>query len=66
MATIHVYPVDDLIEHDTDSDECPCGPTTEAVPAGDGSFGWLVRHHSADGREFLEPDYTGPPMATGT
>ncbi len=65
MATVHVYPNTDLIEHNTDSDECLCGPTTEAVPAEDGSFGWVVKHHSMDGREFTEPDYAGPPMAQG-
>ena len=52
---IHVYPVRDLIEHDTNSDECVCGPTTEAVPREDGSFGWVVVHHSLDGREQREP-----------
>ena len=66
MSTIHVYPVNDLILHNTDSDECLCGPTVEAVKADDGSYGWTVVHHSMDGREFDEPDYTGPPMAMET
>lgn len=50
---VHVFPVNDLVEHDTDelpgepfNDECVCGPDVE--PAGDG---WLVTHHSLDGRE---------------
>lgn len=52
MATLHVMPVDDLIEHDNSGTTvCPCGPTTEPVPREDGSFGWLVTHHSLDGRE---------------
>ncbi|GAB7004419.1 hypothetical protein JCM18899A_18920 [Nocardioides sp. AN3] len=51
MTTVHTYPVADLIEHDTDSAECICGPTTEAVMREDGSNGWLVIHHSLDGRE---------------
>ena len=63
MATIHVYPVNDLIQHNTDSDECLCGPTIGAVIADDGSCGWRVTHNSMDGREFSEPGYTGPPMA---
>jgi len=28
--TVHVYPNNDLIEHDTDGSDCPCGPTPEA------------------------------------
>ena len=26
MSIVHVYPIGDLIEHDTDSDDCVCGP----------------------------------------
>ena len=52
--TVHVYPNNDLIEHDTDGAECPCGPTTEAVFDPDGSNGWLITHHSLDGREANE------------
>ncbi len=51
---VHVYPLADLVEHDTDSGECPCGPATEAVFREDGSNGWLVVHHSLDGRERQE------------
>lgn len=53
MSTLHVLPVADLIDHDT-SDDCPCGPTTEPVPRPDGSMGWLITHHSLDGREAHE------------
>jgi hypothetical protein len=53
-VTYHVFPVDDLIEHDTDGNDCPCGPKTEPVERDDGSFGWLVCHHSLDGREMAE------------
>ena len=49
--TVHVFPVNDWIEHDTTGDECPCGPTPEAVKRDDGSVGWVVTHHSLDGRE---------------
>ena len=48
--TLHVSPVGDLIDHDTD-DDCPCGPRTEPVRREDGSMGWVVVHHSLDGRE---------------
>ena len=51
---IHVYPLADLIEHDTDSDECVCGPETIPVERDDGSFGWVISHHSLDGRERYE------------
>lgn len=52
MSTVHVVPVNDLIDH-LDED-CPCGPTVEAVFRDDGSNGWLVTHHSLDGREGRE------------
>jgi hypothetical protein len=61
---VHVYPTKDLIEHDTDSEDCICGPTVEACEREDGSYGWLLTHHSMDGREFAEPDYSGPSMPT--
>lgn len=52
MSTVHVFPVGDLIEHDTDHGEaCICGPSVEAVFRDDGSNGWLLVHHSLDGRE---------------
>ena len=49
MATVHVQPVNDLIEHE-DSDACVCIPEIEPVPHDDGSMGWLVTHHALDGR----------------
>ena len=54
MTTVHVIPVDDLTDHDTDGDDCPCGPCTEPVTRDDGSVGWVVIHHSLDGRETTE------------
>ena len=55
MATIHTIPLNDLIEHDTSGNEdCICGPRVEAVFREDGSNGWVVLHHSLDGREFRE------------
>lgn len=53
-ATRHVVPVDDLVDHDTAGDECLCGPTVEPVTRDGGSIGWLVIHHSIDGREKAE------------
>ena len=47
---VHVYPRDDLIEHQM-TDECVCGVRTEPVEREDGSIGWLHVHHSLDGRE---------------
>lgn len=63
--TVHVYPDKDLIEHVTEGDDCLCGPEIEAVPAEDGSMGWLISHHSLDGREFNEANYTGPAKPQG-
>ena len=54
MAIVHVVPVGDLIEHDSDGGDCLCGPTTEPVFDDDGSNGWLIVHHSLDGRELAE------------
>jgi hypothetical protein len=53
VSDFHVTPVGDLIEHDTDGD-CICGPTAEPVERDDGSFGWVMVHHSLDGREASE------------
>lgn len=47
----HVYPLGDLIEHDTTCDECVCGPTNVPVERDDGSIAWMIVHHSLDGRE---------------
>lgn len=52
MDTLHVQPVADLIEHQ--DDDCPCGPRVEPVFRADGSNGWLITHHSLDGRELSE------------
>ncbi|MET9222331.1 hypothetical protein ABZX65_26695 [Streptomyces sp. NPDC003300] len=53
----HVHPVNDLIAHDTSTDDadCPCGPTVRPVERPDGSMGWLIVHASLDGRELQEP-----------
>lgn len=50
----HVLPIDDLYDHD--AEDCLCGPRTEAVPRKDGSYGWVVTHHSLDGRERYEEE----------
>ena len=42
--TVHVYPNNDLIEHDTDGGDCPCGPTL--FFDADGACGWVITHHS--------------------
>ena len=46
---VHVWPIDDLIDHDLDLDGagCPCGPRVE-------EDGDVVIHHSLDGRERSE------------
>lgn len=49
MTKLHVMPRNDLIGH-TDHD-CVCLPSVEAVFREDGSNGWLITHHSLDGRE---------------
>jgi hypothetical protein len=54
VSAIHVVPVNDLFVHETLGDDCPCGPRQEPVQGTDGSTGWLVVHHSLDGREANE------------
>lgn len=49
MSVVHVYPTADLIEHDTEGDECVCLPTPTFVPGG-----VVIIHHSLDGRELTE------------
>lgn len=51
--TVHVVPISDLTEHDSDED-CVCIPTVEPVQRDDGSTGWMYVHHSLDGRELHE------------
>lgn len=51
----HVCPLDDLMVHETAGD-CACGPVRRSETMGDGSSGWVVTHHSLDGREQYEPD----------
>lgn len=52
--TWHVYPVNDLIEHDDTTDSCVCIPDQRPVKRDDGSIGWIAVHHSLDGREARE------------
>ena len=56
MPVLHVSPVADGIVHDTATSEpdCVCGPTVQPVEADDGSMGWVIVHHSLDGRELAE------------
>lgn len=49
VSVQHVYPVDDLAEHDTDGGDCVCGPTVEFVVGG-----WVFVHRSFDSRELEE------------
>jgi hypothetical protein len=55
---IHVSPIGDLIEHSIDTEEadCVCGPRTRPVERDDGSIGWVITHHSLDGRELHETE----------
>ena len=50
---MHVFPVDDLVEHDTETSEpdCVCGPEVQPVVREDGSVEWLLVHQALDGRQ---------------
>lgn len=65
MNTLHVHPVDDLVQHRTDGHPCVCGPATQAVFLQDGTNHWLVTHHSLDGREQRETNRSIPPGEIG-
>ena len=54
MTTVHVLPINDLIEHEDQGDGCACGPSSEPIKRDDGSVGWVITHHSLDGREASE------------
>lgn len=49
----HIVPIGDLVDHDQ-SDDCVCVPTSELVVNEGESDGWIVTHHSLDGRETAE------------
>ncbi|MBZ6102689.1 hypothetical protein ACH4NO_17945 [Streptomyces olivaceus] len=51
MTTLHVTPIGDQADHDTSTAECVCGPETRPALQAGGSVGWLLVHHSLDGRE---------------
>lgn len=51
---VHVIPVNDLIEHDEEGTDCVCMPEVVPVERNEGSFGYVITHHSLDGRERFE------------
>ncbi|MCM8552332.1 hypothetical protein [Streptomyces sp. STCH 565 A] len=53
MTALHVTPIGDQVDHDTSSADadCVCGPEARPVTQADGAVGWLLVHHSLDGRE---------------
>lgn len=55
MNTMHAYPMNDLMEHETDGEDCVCGPAVRHIKHDDGTSGWIILHHSLDGRESNEP-----------
>lgn len=54
MSVVHILPIADLVDHEDTGSDCICGPSTETVRGDDGYIGWLVKHHSLDGREARE------------
>lgn len=52
-ADVHVFPDGDLVEHE-ETDNCVCGPLIDPAERSDGSVGWVMVHHSLDGREAHE------------
>lgn len=54
----HVWPVDDVIEHDVVGEDCVCGPEAVLIETNDGDV-WQIVHASLDGRELSEPTKEG-------
>jgi len=51
---IHVLPINDLKEHDEESDQCWCNPRVE-IGDSEGLYEMpIIIHNSADGREITE------------
>lgn len=49
LDNIHVYPVNDLKEHDIETMDCWCNPDIlNDLPP------YVIKHHSMDGREKYE------------
>lgn len=48
---VHVFPINDLIDHELDGDTCACGPTLEIIQREGRSDAHMYTHHSLDGRE---------------
>lgn len=46
---VHVWPLEDWIEHELDTATCICGPELEQ-----GSAALMVTHASLDGRELVD------------
>lgn len=71
---IHISPINDLVEHKLEGEDCVCGPDVEPVMRSDGSNGWIVRHHQLDGRAWFRPTgreqsrlrLGGPPNTRGS
>lgn len=53
VGDIHVTPTDDFVGHEV-TDGCVCGPEARPIVRDDGSVGWMLVHHSLDGRELRE------------
>ena len=53
-GTVHTYPSRDILDHELEGDDCPCGPTATPIKAETGEMNWHILHHSLDGREAHE------------
>lgn len=55
MSWQHIFPINDLIEHNTEGFECPCNPEIDFDNE-------IVIHSSLDRRECFEEPKAGPSM----
>ena len=49
---LHVVPLNDILAHETNGQECQCDPAVKVEGAH-----LIFVHHAFDGREEREPDY---------
>lgn len=54
VDTVHITPLEDLIEHEL-SPDCPCQPRETEAERAAGTVFWIFTHSSLDGRELHEP-----------
>lgn len=48
---VHVFPLGDIIDHDTEGMGCECLPVLTVTEELDQSLRWIILHNALDGRQ---------------